>query len=261
MNLAENFNRESPLLELIGNMVFIPSGTFDMGSNDDEGNSRSSEKPQHRVSIDSFMMSKYPITQAQWEAIASLTDLKVVRDLELNPSRFMGDTKPVECVSWHDAVEFCARLSKWTRWEYRLPSEAEWEYACRAKTITPFCFGETLTPELANYAPHYHYDDDTKKRYPEGTTPVGAYLANDFGLCDMHGNIYEWCLDNWHDDYKGAPCDGSAWLNHEDSHVLRGGSWRNHQVICRSSARTWDRKRSKRSVFGFRIVCPNPEWY
>lgn len=151
-------------------MVDIPGGKFMMGSPEGEGAAR--EKPQHQVTVLPFFMGKYPITQAQWRAIASREDLKVERDLNPDPSYFGDELCPVEQVSWYDAVEFCGRLSKHTGKEYRLPSEAEWEYACRADTITPFHFGETITTDLANYAKY------------QKTTPVGGFPANAFGLSD-----------------------------------------------------------------------------
>ena len=266
MNLTEKIR----MIEDLGNgikleMVLIQKGVFNMGS---EMFITSLESPQHTVSVDSFFMGEVPVTQSQWKAIASRSDLKVARNLELDPSYFKGDTRPVEQVSWEDAMEFCARLSKLTGKEYRLPSESEWEYACRAGTTTPFYFGEDLTSELSIYANHYH---SQKWQHPKGTTEVGSYPCNAFGLFDMHGNVLEWCLDNWHDDYRGAPCDGSAWLETEsttkvlrccswhkysDAKVLRGGSWRNHLVICRSSARTWDwrQQSGRRAISGFRVV-------
>ncbi|MFM7440466.1 MAG: formylglycine-generating enzyme family protein, partial [Snowella sp.] len=209
-------------------IVAIPGGKFLMGSPEGEG--YSDEKPQHEVTIQPFFLGKYPITQAQWQAIASRTDLKVARDLNANPAYFNdrsnSDLRPVEQVSWDDAVEFCARLSKLTNAEYRLPSEAQWEYACRAGTNTPFYFGETITTDLVNYYGNYTYAEAPKGQYREQTTPVGQFPPNAFGLYDMHGNVWEWCLDNWHGNYQGAPSDGSAWLiNDNNSHLRRGGSW------------------------------------
>ncbi|MEM9213405.1 MAG: formylglycine-generating enzyme family protein [Cyanobacteria bacterium P01_F01_bin.150] len=141
-------------------------------------------------------MSQYPITEAQWRVVSTFP--KVNRDLRtehLSPSK---DDHPVNDVYWQDVVEFCDRLSQKTGRSYRLPSEAEWEYACRAGTETAYHFGPTITKEYANY------EDN-------GTIPVGDYgVANNFGLYDMHGNIWKWCQDEWHDNYEGAPSDGSA---------------------------------------------------
>ncbi|NCT52977.1 MAG: SUMF1/EgtB/PvdO family nonheme iron enzyme, partial [Microcystis aeruginosa G13-03] len=202
-------------------MVAIPGGTFLMGTEDEEierlvkkfnweGFRR--ERPQHEVTVPPFFMGKYPITQAQWKAIASRTDLKVKQDLDFKPAYFKdrpdSDRRPVEQVNWYDAIEFCARLSKLTGGEYRLPSEAEWEYACRAGTTTPFYFGETITGELANYNASNTYADEPNGEYRNETTRVGQFPPNAFGLYDMHGNVREWCADTWHDNYDGAPTDG-----------------------------------------------------
>lgn len=241
------------MVEDLGNgveleMAFIQSGIFNMGS---EIFITSLETPQHEVSVKSFFMGKYPITQLQWRAIASRMDLKVEHELEINPSCSKGDSKPVEQVSWYDAVEFCARLSKLTSRGYRLPSEAEWEYACRAGTKTPFHFGDEAVGGLANCV----HRNKSFNEYRQKTTPVGQFPPNSFGLYDMHGNVWEWCLDNWHDDYEGAPTDGSTWSNPEfPAHVLRGGSWYDHPTICRSSSRIWGWGDSKKNVFGFRVA-------
>jgi formylglycine-generating enzyme required for sulfatase activity len=217
-------------------MVYIPGGTFLMGAPESEKNSTPRERPQHRVTVPSFYMGKFQVTQAQWKAVSTLS--KVNRNLESNPSRFKGESHPIECVSWYDAVEFCARLSRKTGREYRLPSEAEWEYACRAGTTTPFHFGETITTDLANYDGNYTYGSASKGIYRQETTPVGSFPPNAFGLYDMHGNVWEWCADTWHDNYEGAPTDGSAWLRGDDNcSPVRGGSWLNLPYVCRSACR------------------------
>lgn len=172
-------------------MVTIPMGTFFMGSPSGEPGRNDDESPQHEVFVSPFFLSKYPITQAQWSAIAALPQVK--RTLKLDPSHFKGDQRPVEQVFWHDAVEFCERLSRKTGREYRLPSEAEWEYACRAGTTTPFHVGETLTTDLANYS-GLVYQQELGGQYCEETTAVGSFPPNAFGLCDLHGNVWEWCL-------------------------------------------------------------------
>ncbi|MFM6603662.1 MAG: formylglycine-generating enzyme family protein, partial [Dolichospermum sp.] len=177
-------------------MIAIPGGTFVMGSLEGEEESRSEEKPQHQVTIKPFLMGEYPITQAQWRAVAELP--QVNQKLQPNPSRFKRANRPVEQVSWHDAIEFCARLSNHTKKPYRLPSEAQWEYACRAGTTTPFHFGETITTDLANYCGDYAYGRGQKGAYREETTEVGNFPPNAFGLHDMHGNVWEWCQDDWH---------------------------------------------------------------
>ena len=252
-------------------MVAIPGGTFTMGTEDEEierlvkkfdweGYRR--ERPQHEVTIKPFFMGKYPVTQAQWKAIADRTDLKVEKDLEPNPASFKdhpdSDRRPVEQVSWYDAVEFCGRLSKLTGREYRLPSEAEWEYACRAGTTTPFYFGETITGELANYRASNAYAGEPKGEYREQTTPVGQFPPNAFGLYDMHGNVWEWCADTWHGNYDGAPTDGSAWIEKGNDNLspLRGGSWGLIPTYCRSAIRFYVYRRDYRNLYnGFRVVC------
>jgi formylglycine-generating enzyme required for sulfatase activity len=230
-------------------MVEIPSGTFLMGSE-----KRNSEKPQHQVTVKSFSMGKYPVTQAQWEVVAQMP--KVSRELIVNPSYFEGYLRPVEQVSWNDAVEFCQRLSAHTGRTYRLPSEAEWEYACRAGTTTPFAFGKTLTTDAANYNGDYTYNDGPKGEYRERTTIVGRFPANSFGLYDMHGNVDEWCADHWHDNYEGAPTDGSAWLTDDETsnRILRGGSWTYYHRDCRSASRACSWPDDRIFNIGFRIV-------
>lgn len=235
-------------------MVYIPGGTFMMGSPEGEGSDK--EKPQHQVTVTPFFMGKYQITQEQWKAVANLP--QVERELKLEPSNFKGDRHPVEKVSWYDAVEFCARLSKHTGKEYRLPSEAEWEYACRAVTTTPFYFGETITDKLANYRASAIFADEPKGEYREKTTPVGQFLPNAFGLHDMHGNLWEWCKDHWHENYQGAPKDGNVWLYGNDNRfrVLRGGSWDDNPDICRSTFRIFTYSVNDVSNHvGLRVVC------
>ncbi|NCS14271.1 MAG: SUMF1/EgtB/PvdO family nonheme iron enzyme [Microcystis aeruginosa G13-12] len=311
-NLAEVGNRKEAQNYIP--MMYIPQGEFWMGTEDEEierlvkkfgweGCRR--ERPQHLVKVPAFYMSQTPITQAQWRAVASRTDLKVERNLNPDPSHFKDPPKPsleseasdsppfegarggsptrwdrpVERVNWYDAVEFCARLSKLTGKEYRLPSEAEWEYACRAGTTTPFHFGETITGELANYDASRTYADEPKGEYRRQTTPVGQFPPNAFGLYDMHGNVWEWCLDPWHENYQGEPPrDGSVWdednndnryqsllistkelLTDEQYRVLRGGSWFNTPRGCRSAARSRDNPVNRSSDgIGFRVVCRFP---
>jgi formylglycine-generating enzyme required for sulfatase activity len=205
-------------------------------------------------------MGKYPVTQAQWKAVAALP--KVALDLNADPANFKGDNLPVEQVSWDDAVEFCQRLSKQTGRKYRLPSEAEWEYACRAGTTTPFHFGETITTDLANYNGSSTYGSGPKGQSRGKTTEVGSFkTANAFGFYDMHGNVWEWCLDYWHDGYGGwfrnAPTDGSAWTTGGDGtkRLLRGGSWYDLPRYCRSAGRHWLARDLRDDGLGFRLVC------
>jgi formylglycine-generating enzyme required for sulfatase activity len=269
--------------ELKLEMVAIPGGIFEMGSPEDEPQRRDNESPQHTVTVPPFFMSKYLVTQAQWRKIAALPQIN--RELKPEPSEFKGDDLPVEKVNWYDAVEFCDRLSKFTGRTYSLPTEAEWEYACRAGTTTPqrgssvapggnphdradspFHFGETITSDLANYDASSTYANEAKGEYREKTTPVGQFPPNAFGLYDMHGNVWEWCLDDYHDNYEGAPTDGSAWFDEENDNlsqkqgkaVLRGGSWGVNPHFCRSAFRydyINDSRDDNYSLIGFRVVC------
>ncbi len=237
-------------------MVAIPEGSFMMGAPKEEPDSLDSERPQHRVSVQSFLLGKYPVTQAQWRAVAAMD--QVNRELSLDPSHFKGDERPVESVSWYEAVEFCDRLSHQTGRDYGLPSEAEWEYACRAGTTTPFHFGETITPELANYYSEVAYSPGPTVKSRGETTDVGSFsVANAFGLYDMHGNLWEWCADHWHENYKEAPTDGSAWLaeNKNNFRMLRGGSWGSNPGSCRSAFRSRYYPDDRSVVFGFRVAC------
>ena len=242
-------------------MVVIPAGQFIMGAPEIEKDSGNDERPQHKVSVSTFLMGKYPITQKQWRVVAGFPEVKL--KLKTDPSRFKGDRLPVEQVSWLEALEFCARLSNHTGREYRLPSEAEWEYACRAGTTTPFHFGETITTDYVNYDGGYPYGEAPKGEDRNETTDVGSFkAANAFGLYDMHGNVWEWCADDWHDSYEGAPKDGSVWIkdnkNYEDPEsvkLLRGGSWNVNARNCRSAYRTYSNARSLVNFIGFRVVC------
>ncbi|MBW4685173.1 MAG: SUMF1/EgtB/PvdO family nonheme iron enzyme [Komarekiella atlantica HA4396-MV6] len=237
-------------------MVSIPGGEFLMGSPKSELKRSDDEEPKHKVTIQPFFMGKFQVTQAQWQAVAALPTINY--DLEPNPSYFKRVNRPVEQVSWLDAVEFCARLSQKFEREYRLPSEAEWEYACRAGTTTPFHFGETITTDLANYNGTYIYGSGSKGKYPKQTTDVGSFgVANAFGIYDMHGNVWEWCLDHWHDNYQSAPNDGRAWLIHNHNYMclLRGGSWLIYPDYCRSAYRRRNLPDFNNYDIGFRVVC------
>ncbi|MBD3880750.1 SUMF1/EgtB/PvdO family nonheme iron enzyme [Phormidium tenue FACHB-886] len=238
-------------------MVEIPGGAFQMGAAEEEQGQSDDELPQHQVTVSSFAMGKFEVTQAQWRAIASLSE--VDRELNPNPSKFEEDNHPVENVSWNDAIEFCARLSHKTGKEYRLPSEAEWEYACRAGTTTPFHVGATLSTDLANYDGENIYAEEVKGQNREQTIAVGNFPPNDFGLYDMHGNVREWCADRWHDSYEDAPTDGSAWMDGVSSlRVLRGGSWFSSPRFCRSANRNSEERNKKCNNVGFRVVCAVP---
>jgi formylglycine-generating enzyme required for sulfatase activity/uncharacterized caspase-like protein len=269
--------------------VAIPGGTFMMGSAESEVEqikrnwSGSGEKvkelarvvaaetPQHQVSIADFFMQDVEVTQAQWRAVARLP--KVNRDLITDPSKFKGDNLPVEQVTWEEAIEFCERLSRALGWRVRLPSEAEWEYGCRAGTNSFFHFGDTITPEVVNYNANHHFGltpADWRRMGIKGyqyrdmlannrgqTTPVGGLKRpNRFAMSDMHGNVWEWCQDVWHDNYLGAPADGGAWIDGVDtkSRVLRGGAWNSGAGSARSATRAYGSSTDKGNHIGFRIV-------
>jgi formylglycine-generating enzyme required for sulfatase activity/uncharacterized caspase-like protein len=211
------------------------------------------EMPQHRVKLAGFYMGKFAVTQAQWERVAGLPKIKV--DLNPDPSNFKGAKRPVEKVSWDEAVEFCDRLSRQTGRTYRLPSEAEWEYACRAGTTTPFHFGATITTDLVNCNGTNPFGNAPRGEYGRRTTDVGSFSANAFGLYDMHGNVWEWCADPWHETYQGAPTDGSVWKGgNSNLRLLRGGSWDYDPVDCRSAARLRLLSGLRNYYFGFRVV-------
>lgn len=247
-------------------MVQIPAGEYVMGAPATEEGYSPAQAPLHRVRLNSFFISRYPITQAQWQAVALLA--KVNRFLDPDPACIKGANRPVEQVSWYDAVEFCDRLTQYTTRPYRLPSEAEWEYACRAETTTPFHVGDTITTELANYSGvdwDYMGKIHSRGSYGSGpkgvdrreTTNVGQFgVANRFGLLDMHGNVREWCFDCWHSSYENAPIDGSAWITggESDQRVLRGGSWNTGPAACRSAFRTRFEAEAGLYDIGFRVA-------
>ncbi|MEA5464240.1 formylglycine-generating enzyme family protein [Leptothoe sp. PORK10 BA2] len=240
-------------------MVWIPAGKFDMGSPRNEPERSAAEGPQHEVVVPQCLMGRYPVTQAQWRVVAAMP--QVNQELAPDPSTFKGDNRPVEGVSWHEATEFCARLAEHTNRPYRLPTEAEWEYACRAETTTPFHFGLTLTTEIANYNGDYTYADGPKGEDRNETTPVDHFdIANAFGLCDMHGNVWEWCQDHWHDNYEEAPVDGSAWLTEDENanRIVRGCSWIYIPGICRSAYRDDNTPDYRDDLIGFRVCCSPP---
>ena len=269
-------------------MVRIPAGSFVMGSPPEEPERQENEGPQHRVELGEFLLGRTPITQAQWRTVAEWAPLageEWQRQLEPEPSLFRpgaelsdlvasldarfallegestSDQRPVERVSWLDAMEFCRRLNRrlgpGAGRHYTLPSEAQWEYACRAGSSTPFHFGATITPELANCRASSSYADGPKGVYRKQTTPVGLFPANAWGLHDMHGNVWEWCLDQMHGSYEGAPTDGSAWIEEnedQEKRLLRGGSWYDYPRDCRSAYRLCifpDYLLSR----GFRVCC------
>lgn len=228
-------------------MVKIPGGNFQMGSPTTEAGRKAHESPQHSVDIAPFYLGKYVVTQEQYQAV-----------MGSNPAELKGSKRPVEQVSWTDAMKFCQKLAQKTGKNYRLPSEAEWEYACRAGTTTPFYFGETITPELVNYHGEFPYGQAPQGLNREVTSNVGIFPPNAFGLYDMHGNVWEWCSDAWHNDYSGAPTDGSSWEVLTSMvtliRVVRGGSWSYYGADCRSAARLSYPAFSAYGHIGFRVA-------
>lgn len=260
-------------------MVEIPAGSFLMGSPEREAGRYDHEGPQHKVMISQpFYMGKYPVTQSQWRAVPRI--LKVNMDLPSDPSTFRGDNLPAEEViweddverwigvldyddnlpaeevSWEEAMEFCARLSKATGKTYRLPTEAEWEYACRAGTTTPFAFGETITPVIVNYDGNYAYASALKGENRQKTTSVGSLgVANGFGLYDMHGNVWEWCMD-WYSGnyYSQSPGTDPKGPDTGSARVMRGGSSLYPAHDCRSAFRRGHTPGYRALAFGFRLL-------
>ena len=222
-------------------MVRIPRGTFQMGSPTSERGGNDDERPVHEVTIRlGFYLGKYEVTQAQWEAV-----------MGNNPSNFKGCAEcPVERVSWDDAQAFTRKLNELDGNErYRLPSEAEWEYAARAGTTTRYSWGDEIGSNRANCVGCGSQWDNDK------TAPVGSFDGNAWGLHDMHGNVWELVKDCWNDDYLGAPADGSSWESGDCSQrVLRGGSWHNNPVILRAAKRAWYFPHSQSYGVGFRIA-------
>ena len=254
-HFIESLSEDVPL-----GMVFIPGGQFLMGSPGNEPERSDRESPQHKVTVPDFFIGRYLITQVQWRAVASM--FQVNRELKADQFEFKGDDRPVENVSWYEAVKFCDLISQHTGRIYRLPTEAEWEYACRAGSTTPFHFGSTLTQEIANYDASKTYNDGPKGQASGSTTPVGQFdNANAFGLSDMHGNVWEWCQDIWHDNYEGAPTDGSAWTEggNSDLRILRGGSWLDNPGICRSARRLNLTPGNRGDSIGFRVISVPPK--
>ncbi|MEM9273673.1 MAG: SUMF1/EgtB/PvdO family nonheme iron enzyme [Cyanobacteria bacterium P01_F01_bin.143] len=259
--------------EYLGNnislkLVYIPGGQFLMGTEDEEierlvkkfnFDDFNSEKPQHKVAVQPFFMGQFQVTQAQWEIIASFPKVKL--DLNPEPSYFKDKFLPVEKVSWDDAVEFCERLSQHTEKKYRLPSEAEWEYSCRAGTNTPFSFGETITGDLVNYDSQSVYKNELKRDFRNKTIQVSSFYPNAFGLNNMHGNVWEWCQDDWERNYQNSLTDGRAkrLKNNQRKKIIRGGAWCSKPFICRAASRVFSTQGSRDNRTGFRVVCMIPK--
>ncbi len=265
-------------------MVRIPAGSFQMGSAEQEPGRHANEGPLHQVTLAEFLIGQTPITQAQWRTVARWQQQpgeRWGRELNPEPSRFQGekarllagetntDERPVERVSWLEAMEFCSRLSQRTGRNYTLPSEAQWEYACRAGTSTAYCFGAIIYSDLANFrrtdaSRFTSPTPDPQPLFREQTTPVRMFPANAWGLHDMHGNVCEWCLDSVCSSYEDGPYDGSAWVDSQapngQQRVTRGGSWSMPPNSCRSAFRP--PSPFKENVTdgpyddaGFRVIC------
>jgi formylglycine-generating enzyme required for sulfatase activity len=232
----------------------IPGGTFLMGSSDDGPLINNAEIPQHTVNIKPFAMSIHPITQAQWRLGASLSEVEV--SLDPDPSNFRGDNLPVERVSWIEATEFCKRLALHTGLYYHLPSESQWEYACRSGSTTRFYVGDIMSSDLANFRDSPNFSSRPTAPFQNRTTEVGSYPPNDFGLYDMHGNVMEWCFDAWSSDYQDTPRDGSPFRNNQGNSfkVVRGGSAFSLGRQCASAYRTFDNQTVKVLDIGFRVA-------
>ena len=269
-NIANRERRETrSYVEALGRgssleMVRIPSGSFLMGSPDSEYKREPEEGPQRQVAVSEFYFGKYEVTQEQWRAVALLP--KVNREMTVEPAKFKGARRPVESITWFEAKEFCDRLSRKTGLLYRLPSEAEWEYACRAGTITPFHYGETIATELANYQGSNDPSRGFEGSYGNGpagdfrreTVLIGTFkAANAFGLFDMHGNVSEWCEDLYFDSYVGAPSVATPRIQDGDDafRALRGGSWTYDAAWCRSAYRDWADPNERLQECGLRVAC------
>jgi formylglycine-generating enzyme required for sulfatase activity len=249
-------------------LVLLPTGRFQMGSPEHErkvamaAGSQPSwlarELPQHWVGIEKpIAMGRYPVTVGEWRAFVQATGWGPGGEVDWDAPGFaQTDRHPVVGVNWFDAIRYVRWLSEATGKSYRLPSEAEWEYACRAGTKTAFSFGDTITTDQANYDGNFTYNGGARGVYRRGTTPVGSFPANPWGLYDMHGNVWEWMQDVVHDNYEGAPLDGSAWEEGGDQarRVLRGGSWLYNPRYLRSALRNGFSAALSNDIVGFRVV-------
>jgi formylglycine-generating enzyme required for sulfatase activity len=240
-------------------LVLIPAGTFQMGTSPGEAGARENEWPRHEVTLThAFYLATTPVTQQQY-----------LRVMGQNPARFSaenggGPDHAVENVTWEQASAFCQRLSELPEEKqagrvYRLPTEAEWEYACRAGTITPFSTGPSLSAAQANFDGHFPYGDGPPGRALQRTSRVSQFPPNHFGLHDVHGNVWEWCAD-WLDAayYEWSPRRDPPGPSEGRYRVLRGGSWKNHAVTCRAGYRNGLNPRLKDSATGFRVACDAP---
>ncbi|MDD3723587.1 MAG: formylglycine-generating enzyme family protein [Lutibacter sp.] len=223
--------------------VSIPAGTFTMGSPASEVD-RNRDETQHEVTLSAFKMSAFQVTFEQYDLFCDATGRSKPSD-----EGWGRGNRPVINVSWNDATAFAEWMG------CRLPTEAEWEYACRAGTTTPFNTGNNLTTSQANYHGNYPYNNNAKGVYREKTTPVGSFAPNAWGLYDMHGNVWEWCSD-WYGDYSTSAQTNPKGPSSGSYRVLRGGSWINYADYCRSARRGYDTPDSRDDCIGFRLVSP-----
>ncbi|MFS2137545.1 SUMF1/EgtB/PvdO family nonheme iron enzyme [Duganella sp. Dugasp56] len=249
-------------------LVLIPTGRFQMGSHEHEQalaikagaqkNWLDREMPQHWVGIEHpFAMGRFPVTVGQWRQFVRATGWESQSDTDWRAPGFaQNDEHPVVGVSWMDAQQYLRWLSEMTGQLYRLPSESEWEYACRAGTKTAFSFGDTISTEQANYDGNYTYNGSRRGTYLQGTNKAGIFQPNPWGLFDMHGNVWEWTQDVVHDNYAGAPADGSAWEEGGDPvrRILRGGSWLYNPRYLRSAVRNGFSAVLANDIVGFRVA-------
>jgi formylglycine-generating enzyme required for sulfatase activity len=229
-------NISQVITDEVTGIQFMPivSGDFIMGSPVAEKGRHPAEGPQHNVHIATFHMACFEVTQEQYTKI-----------MGENPSDIIGENCPVDGVSWDDAQGFIKKLNAINNTQYRLPSEAEWEYACRANTSTRFFFGDDINAEQVNYG----------GKISCRNSPVGIHPPNRFGLYDMHGNVFEWCEDTWHGTYEGSPIDGTARIDKSTDHkVYRGGAWNASAHFCRSAFRFHRPKTSSYYNIGFRLA-------
>jgi formylglycine-generating enzyme required for sulfatase activity len=252
----------NPLIIDLGNgvtleLVKVPAGKFMMGSPDGEGDN--GERPQHQVILQEFLIGKYAVTNAQWQAV-----MKTKGSANCD-KKFQGDLQPVVGVSWHEARAFCQKVKEKTGREVRLPTEAEWEYACRAGTTTPFAFGKTVTTDQVNYDGNYPYGDVPQGKYREVTVNVNSFQPNAWGIYQMHGNVWEWCLDELHDSYADKPENlkkqgNESWgdldvgKNDNRYRLLRGGSWHDYARNCRSADQHGHIAHDQYDFIGFRVI-------
>lgn len=246
---AETTTPEETITVATHTLVWIPAGSFMMGSEDNEYGWVQYTTPVHEVTLSGFYIGAYEVTQTQYLAV-----------MGTNPSYFQGtsypdsENNPMEQVSWYEAKEFCEKLSEQTGWTFTLPSDAQWEYACRAGTTTLYSFGDD-DEDLGDYA--WWGGNSNGTGGPFGTHPVGTKLPNPWGLYDMHGNVWEWCLDSWHSNYTGAPTDGRAWEPDTGSlRMIRGSGWSiDYPGIFRSAHRYYCSSPDYRSRnLGFRVL-------